>query len=66
MTIAVFMALLSARAALAAYTTEHYILFGVSIAMFILFYLLAIAMEGRMLNRMKKLEEELDVLKRRA
>lgn len=66
MTIVLFMAFLSACTTLAAYTTEHYILFGVSIAMFILLSLLAMAMEGRMLNRITKLEQELDILKRRA
>lgn len=65
MTIVIFIAFLSVCAAVATYTTGHYILFGVSIALFILLSLLAMATEGRMLNRITKLEQEIEDLKRR-
>ena len=65
MTIVIFIAFLSVCAAVAAYATGHYILFGVSIALFILLSLLAMATEGRMLNHITKLEQEIEDLKRR-
>lgn len=65
MSIALLIALTNAFAALVAYVTNHNILCGVNIVLAIIFIFSAIASEGKTLNRIKKLEEELDILKRR-
>lgn len=65
MTIALIVASTSAFAARVAHITGHNILCGICIAMAMLFILSAMACEGRILSRIKKLEEEFDNLKRR-
>lgn len=64
MSIALLIVLTNAFAALVAYMTRHNILCGINIVLAILFILIAMASEGNMLNRIKKLEEELNILKR--
>lgn len=65
MTIAWIVALISAFAALVAQVSGHNALCGLHIFVTIIFVFAAMVSEGRMLNRIKKLEEELDILKRR-
>lgn len=65
MTIALIIASTNAFAAVVAHMTGHNILCGICIAMAMLFIISAMACEGKILNRIKKLEEELDNLKRR-
>lgn len=65
MTISLIIAITNALSALAAYATGHQIWCGFNITMVIVFSLSAMACEGRNLNRIKKLEEEIDILKRR-
>lgn len=65
MTIALIVAIVNAFAALVAYVTEHTIMCGFNIASAIVFILSAMVCEGKTLNRIKKLEEEIEYLKRR-
>lgn len=63
MTIALIVAIVNAFAALVGYASNHMIMCGVNIASAIIFTLAAISCEGKMLNRIKKLEEENKFLK---
>lgn len=65
MTIALIIAITNALAALAAYATGNQIWCGFNITMTIVFILSAMVCEGKTLNRIKKLEEEIENLKRR-
>jgi len=65
MTIALIVAITNTLAALVAYVTNHTITFGFHVAMVIIFTLSAISCEVKMLSRIKKLEEENEILKRR-
>ena len=65
MTISLIVAITNAFAALVAYVTEHTIMCGFNIASAIVFILSAVVCEGKTLNRIKKLEEEIEYLKRR-
>ena len=65
MTIALIIAITNALAALAAYATGHQIWCGFNITMTIVSTLSAMVCEGKTLNRIKKLEEEIEYLKRR-
>lgn len=65
MTIALIIAITNALAALAAYAIGHQIWCGFNITMTIVFTLSAMVCEGKTLNRIKKLEEEIEYLKRR-
>ena len=64
MTIALIIAIVNAFAALSAYITNRHVLCGFYITMVIVFILSAMACEGKILNRVKKLEEEIENLKR--
>ncbi len=64
MTIALIVAIVNAFAALMAYVTNHPIWLGFNVTMAIFFTLSAISCEAKMLNRIKKLEEENENLKR--
>lgn len=63
MTIALIIAILNAFAALVAKVSGHFVLCGFNIAMAIIFTFSAISAEGRILNRIKKLETEIKILK---
>ena len=65
MTIALIIAIVNAFAALVAYVTKHTIMCGFNITSAIVFILSAMVCEGKTLNRIKKLEEEIEYLKRR-
>lgn len=56
--IALIVAIMNAFAALIAYATGHMIRCGFNVAIAIIFTLAAIACEAKILNRIKKLEEE--------
>ncbi len=64
MTIALIVAIVNAFAALVAYVSNHTIACGFNVALAIIFTLSAISCEAKMLNRIKKLEEENEILKR--
>ena len=63
MTIALIVAITNAFAALVAYATGHPIRCGFNIALTIIFTLAAISCEAKMLNRIKRLEEDNKILK---
>lgn len=65
MTIALIITIVNALAALVTYTTNHLIWCGFNITMAVVFFFSAMVVEGRTLNRIKKLEEEIEILKRR-
>ena len=64
MTIALIVAIVNAFAALVAYVSNHTIACGFNVALAIIFTLTAISCEAKMLNRIKKLEEENEIVKR--
>lgn len=65
MTIALIVAITNAVAALAACASNHLVWCGFNITMTIVFILSAMVCEGKTLNRIKKLEGEIENLKRR-
>lgn len=64
MTIALIIAIVNAFAALVAHVANHPVWCGINIAMAAVFIFLAMAYEGRTINRIKKLEEEIETLKK--
>lgn len=64
MTIALVVVIISTFTALVAYATNHMIIYGLNVAVAIIFTLAAISCEGKMLNRIKKLEEENEIIKK--
>lgn len=65
MTISLIAFFINVIAAFTAARTGHMILWVIDIAVAVLMALAAIHSEGRLLNRIKSLEQEVDILKRR-